>query len=115
MKKSYLWSAKGIVVGRSWYGKRGYYDARPIAADTKEELYSRVWEAIEDGSIDGGFGFQEVLGAILWVNCQTTIEVDGVSYYRNDGDYEVFGDINEEDIKFFLEGFYYEDYRRYIV
>lgn len=94
MSKSY--SAEGIVWGRLWGGGKGGYAARKLYATSKSELYRKIENALDDGSLDSGMGYEHLLGAVMVIITKTTITVGGDLFTNESSYFEDFGDVPED-------------------
>lgn len=101
MKTTY--KSTGIVLGRLWGGGEGAYPARVLRADSLEELKAEAQKALEDGSLDGGMGFERLIGALLDVEATITKTIDGKEYYRNEYHEMELGDLTDEQLEFLRE------------
>jgi len=96
MKTEYR--ATGICVGNCWGGGKVGFGAKPITAATREELDAKVEAGIQDGSIDGGMGFESVTGAVLKITeLHEKTDEDGNVWNRGEESFEVFGDVEGFD------------------
>lgn len=95
--------ATGVVLGRLWGGGEGMYPSRPVQADTLEQLRAEAQKALEDGSLDGGMGFERLIGALLDVEATITKTIDGKEYYRNEYHEMELGDLTDEQLEFLRE------------
>jgi hypothetical protein len=92
----------GLVYGSYWGGGKGAYSARKLSADTKEELIKKATEGL-DGSLDGGMGFESLIGALLIITKTTSI-LHGDKVFRNEEiDEEFIGNLTEEEQDFLIE------------
>jgi len=99
MKTSY--SAKGYVVGIHWGEKvKSAYPSKEVKAETLEELKVKIEKGICDGTLDSGFGFQNLIGAYMRVTTHRTIEVEGFLFENTSCDYEFHGQLSESDVEF---------------
>lgn len=105
MKTTY--SAKGLVYGNFWGGGRGSYPSEKVKAETLEELNNKINEGIEIGSLDSGFGFNGLIGAIMCIKIHREIEVDGLIFKNEEEveNYEFYGELSEEDRQFLSSAF----------
>jgi len=63
-KHTTLYGAKGTVKGKLWGGGEGEYYARSLGNFKKKaELYTAIQDALKDGSLDSGMGFEKLLHA----------------------------------------------------
>jgi len=74
----------GQVLGKLWGGGEGYYPSREIKGNNRTDVIREAEEALEDGSLDSGMGFERLVGAFLILEIKTIKTVDGVEYYRED-------------------------------
>lgn len=94
--KKVKYKATGAVYGRYWGGGEGAYKARTLIAETKEALLKEAEEKVKDGSLDGGMGYEKVLGAILYIETITTVEIEGKTFENIETETEFVGDLKEE-------------------
>jgi hypothetical protein len=95
--------ATGFVLGYLWLGDKGAYGARSLSADTREEIISQAEKGIEDGSLDGGMGFQSLLGALLHITTITTVTIDGKEFENRETEAEIIGELSDKDEDFLNE------------
>lgn len=81
---------------------RGSYAARPLEANTKEELLEQANKGL-DGSLDAGMGYESLIGALLNIIKITTIEIDGKDFVNKEYETEFIGTLTEEEEKFLEE------------
>lgn len=94
--------AEGYCWGKSWGGGEGGYEATQYEAKTMQELEEMINAGIKDGSIDGGMGFEQMLGARMSLRSVTVIEIADTESLN--GEYrkvehfadESFGDLSDE-------------------
>ena len=103
MEKSITYNAKGHVFGKYWGGGSGGYKAKSYSNETLEGLRSTITQAVNDGSIDDGMGFEEVIGAMMSVQTITSIEIDGKTFTNSEEEIEFFGDLDEDQQEWMLE------------
>jgi len=84
MSVTTFYQASGDCFGYLWGGGIGSYPARMFRADSMEALGAVIRAAIEDKSIDSGFGFERVFGAALTVEVKNCIVHDGFTYTRRE-------------------------------
>jgi len=94
--------AEGYCWGKYWGGGEGGYEATQYEAKTMQELEEMINSGIKDGSIDGGMGFEQMLGARMSLRSVTHIEIKDSNGF--DGEYQKvehfadksFGDLSDE-------------------
>lgn len=75
--------AQGYVVGNLWGGGQAKYPSRTFLGRTKRTtLYNEIKAALEDGSLDGGMGFESLISATMEIVCRRTICID-TKFYVN--------------------------------
>jgi hypothetical protein len=95
-------TSTGLVFGNYWGGGKGAYGARPLSADTKEELLKCAKDGL-DGSLDAGMGYESLIGALLCVKKTTTKMIDNKPFINTEEDLEFVGDLTEEEEDFLIE------------
>jgi hypothetical protein len=91
------YKAKGTLLGNMWGGGMGLYPTVTIKADTMEELKKQIISGL-DGSLDSGFGFESIKGAIMFTTATETREFDGREFTNEmnfEGEY--YGQLSEEE------------------
>lgn len=103
MKKTVTYKASGLVLGNTWGGGRGTYATVSLEAATKEELLAEAKYRIEENTLDNGMGFENLIGAVLSVTKQTSIEFEGEEYTNEKYEIEVVGVLTEDEIDWLQE------------
>lgn len=104
MKIEQTWTSTGVVLGNLWGGGQGTYQARKMySALSKEQLLERVKAALENGSLDGGMGFESLVGAYIIIKTTTQIVYKGEPYFNNRHEALYLGNLTEEQELFLLE------------
>jgi len=96
-------TSTGLVHGNYWGGGKGSYKAEKLSADTKEELIEKATKMIEDGSLDGGMGYESLIGALLNITKTTTIIHNGKPFTNEETECEFIGELTDEERDFLLE------------
>lgn len=94
--------ADGYCWGRLWGGGEGGYEATQYEASNLETLREMINTGIKDGTIDGGMGFERMLGALMNIRQVSVIEIVGSEFFS--GEYkrvsyleqETFGELSDE-------------------
>ena len=98
------YKAQGYVLGNYWGGGSGAYPTIQFEADSISELNNKIDEALKDGSIDSGMGYESLIGAMMDIEIIETITVNDKEYTRSEFDYGVaYGKLNEKEIDFLVE------------
>lgn len=87
------YKASGIVLGNCWGGGIGSYVAREIKAVNRASLVQQIENGIKDGSLDGGVGFESLIGALMVIDEIDSRKIDGKMFIAHDCEDEFFGDI----------------------
>ena len=95
--------SEGIVLGNYWGGGSGAYKARNYSASTLEELLKLNIEALRDGSLDSGMGYESLKGAILTITETETRVIDGRDFTHTEDTIHFIGDLDEKEQDFLLE------------
>lgn len=104
------WDAEGVVYGEYWGGGRGFYTARSVQANNFEELSKIILKYLDDGGLDSGMGYQELIVAPMQVTKNISITVDSNRYKIDKGifrskeivDTLIFGDkkgLSDEELQ----------------
>jgi hypothetical protein len=107
-----VYTAKGFVYGNYWGGGKGAYRSKEIIANTEDAIEEVANKMLKEGSLDGGMGYESLIGALLYVTETKTINIDGEDF-KHEEIYCLFvGDLTEEEQIFwqtlpFLEGLCY--------
>ena len=107
MKKTVRYTATGLVLGNTWGGGRGSYPTVLLVADTKEELLAEANKKLTDSSLDNGMGFENLIGAVLSVTKETSIEFEGDEYVNLKYEVEVIGELSDDEIDWLQENVLY--------
>jgi hypothetical protein len=99
MNKKIKYQAKGHVLGNMWGGGSGAYPTIKFQTDTKEELLKQANEALNDGSLDSGMGFESLIGAILDITAITTIDFEGKEFTNEEMESEFIGTLTDVQIE----------------
>ena len=102
MKTTENFTSKGLVYGSLWGGGKGTYPAINLEGKTKKELIEKAVKGL-DGSLDGGMGFEKLIGALLLVKKTTTVVLEGKNFINEEFEEEFIGDLTEEEQNFLNE------------
>jgi hypothetical protein len=92
-----IYTSTGLVLGNCWGGGKVIYRSKPLSSNNKNELLEKAKQGIVDGSLDSGFGFESLQGAVLDIVETETIIKNGKDYSHNESELELIGDLNEEE------------------
>ena len=107
MKDKIIYYARGLVIGSCWGGGKVGYSARNLQNRSKKELIKEINNRIEDGSLDSGMGFEEVLGALLMITKRTSKIIKGKEYVNKEYEESFFGNLNDREKEFLKESINY--------
>ena len=102
MKTTENFTSTGLVYGNLWGGGQGAYSAKNLEAKTKKELMEKAVKGL-DGSLDGGMGFDNLIGALLLVMKTTTVIIKGKKFINEEFEEEFIGNLTEEQQDFLNE------------
>jgi hypothetical protein len=97
--------ATGIVWGNFWGGGKGGYSARVIKANTRKELLNKAKEMLADGSLDGGMGYESLIGALLNIKKTTRIIIKDKEFKNEQYSKSFIGNLTKKE-KLFLNDCY---------
>lgn len=93
-----IYEAEGAVIGNCWGGGIVIYKARKFEGYTSyEELIDDINKAFKGGSLDSGYGFEALTGAVMLIRKIENIEVNGKEYSRSEVDDKEFGTLSESE------------------
>jgi len=99
------YKANGMVLGKLWGGGIGGYPAEILTADNLTELDKQIERGIEDGSLDGGMGFESLIGAMMSIETIDSRTIDGKKFIASEIEIKVYGYITEKQEEMLLETF----------
>ncbi len=96
--------ATGWVWGRTWDGGQIGYPAIRFVSKSYQEVNDKAREGLQDGSLDSGFGFESLVGALLCVVKSETISVDEKEFVRDEVLEPIrLGELDEETTNLLME------------
>lgn len=101
MKTTY--KAKGLVYGNYWGGGRGSYQATTLENDDYKALIKEAKQLLKSGGLDGGMGFESLIGALLDIETTTTTEIDGKTFTNREYEQEFIGKLTPKEEQFLLD------------
>lgn len=103
MEKTIRFKGTGFVLGNYWGGGTGAYPTVSFEADSKEALLDQAKVALANGSIDSGMGFESLIGAVLSIKQETSIDIEGDEYVNEKLSLDFIGEMTYEQIEFLVE------------
>lgn len=100
MKSTFM--AQGLVYGYLWGGGEGAYEARTIRASSRKQILEMIESDLKSGALDGGMGYESLIGAYMAVTEIVTTTIDGREFTHKDTEMMFFGKLDEKQ-KEFLE------------
>lgn len=97
------YKATGLVFGNYWGGGKGAFQSTPITASSRAEIIAQAEKMLDDGSLDGGMGYESLNGAILDVQETKTVEVNGEVFSKQSSQYEFIGKLTTDEEDFLEE------------
>jgi len=85
--------AHGYVCGNCWGGGTALYQSEIVFGKTRREIEDKIEAGIQDGTLDAGFGFESLIGAIMRIVETDQIIHKGKTYIREEADVKVFGKV----------------------
>lgn len=108
MVKTYNFKARGVVLGRTWMFNKGFYPTVILRGDTIEEIEKEAKERLKDGSLDAGYGFESLIGAVLLVEEIITVVIKGEEFKKSNYNTIELGELTGEQMDKALEVLYVE-------
>ena len=103
MKITKYYKIAGFVYGNYWGGGKGAYKSESYEGDNLDKLMIEIKDALEDGSLDGGMGYESLIGAILDIETIETIKYKGKKYHNSEYNIEFIGNLTEEEEMFLVD------------
>lgn len=100
------YKAKGLVYGCLWDNSMGSYPSKEVYSENFDELKEMIMSGIDDGSLDSGMGYQQLVGAIMEITTITDIVINDDVYTNKKYQVEYFGELSETEIEFLETQFY---------
>lgn len=97
MKGVIKFESNGVVLGNYWGGGSGAYPARKFKADSLEEITKLNYDALKDGSLDSGMGYESLKGAVIEVTKIEVIEIDGREFTNREYSELLIGTLTEDE------------------
>ena len=99
LTKSKKFTSAGVVIGNCWGGGSGVYPAEKLQANSKAELLKIANNRLVKGSLDSGFGFESLRGAVLGITTITTVIIDGKAYVNKEYESEIIGIVSDDELE----------------
>ena len=94
--------AKGTVYGTFWGGGEGTYPSIRLEGPSLEEIKKLAEDGL-DGTLDSGMGFQDLLGALLYVTRFECVEIDSKDFYHEEYETLIIGDLTDNQVNFLMD------------
>lgn len=75
-----FFEGSGLVLGKLWIGGIGIYNSVHLISKTKKGLIAEAEKRLKDGSLDGGMGFEYLIGARISIRGVRILQINGRSY-----------------------------------
>lgn len=99
MEIKQYFSSRGMVYGNYWGGGKGAFVSKQLKQfSSKEELIKKAEEMLKNGSLDGGMGYESLIGAGLIIEKVKAIQFEGEEYTNYSEEIEYIGNMKPEEI-----------------
>lgn len=105
MSETVYYTAEGIVFGNYWSGGRGYFRAHTYSAETFTAMKDGIKKDFESGALDGGMGYESLIGALMEITKHTTIVKKGIAFTNKRVSRMWLGKINKREAKEVMRGY----------
>ena len=95
--------ASGLVYGNYWGGGKGAYRATEIAGKSKADILKQAKKMLDNGSLDGGMGYESLIGAVLTLKSTETIDVKGKIFTHDEYEEVFIGELDEKEQDFLMD------------
>ncbi len=109
METTKYYKISGFVYGNYWGGGKGAFKSESYKGENLDKLMIEIKEDLEDGSLDGGMGYESLIGAILDIETIETIKCKGKEYHNSEYEIEFIGDLTSEEEDFLRDIFFSEE------
>ena len=92
-----------LIYGNYWGGVKGVYPARSYEGEDLEAIRKLIRSDLKDGSLDGGMGYESLIGAYMTIEMTSTLIYQGREYSNSDWESEFYGELSEEEEDFLME------------
>lgn len=94
------YKATGFVYGKTWVGGSVAYPSKPLQAKTRGALIKRATQDLQSGVLDSGMGFENLKGALLYIEEVEALKINGKEYLRSEFDSQFIGELTDEEQDF---------------
>lgn len=91
-KIEFYYRAKGRVHGNHWGGGVSSFESKELRSASIDKLHQKIREGIEDGSLDDGFGYESLFGAVMEITTIRTVIIEDRTYRNEESEIELFGE-----------------------
>jgi len=99
-----VYKSNGIVLGNHWGGGSGSYAATTFHSDiSKKHLLKQNENALKDGSLDSGMGFENLIGARIIIETIRSRCIHGKIYTNSEYEEITLGVVTEEQEQFLIQ------------
>lgn len=98
-----IFNATGIVYGNLWGGGKGAYGATEISGKSRADTMKQAKKMLDNGSLDGGMGYESLIGAILTIKSTEIREIKGKIWTHEEYEQIFIGKLNKEEQDFLME------------
>ena len=95
-----IYDISGYVYGRTWEFTKGFYLSRKYHGRDLDMLKTIIEQDFKDGSLDSGYGFESLIGAVLYVTSIDTRIIDDKEFHNTQVSSYTIGELpdNYEEI-----------------
>ena len=99
----FTYTSTGTVFGKLWGGGAAAYPAIDLKNKTKKGLLQEANQLLKTGGLDSGMGFEELIGAVLYIEAIETIVQNGKEYTRSSHTMHTIGHLTDKQVDFILK------------
>ena len=97
--------ATGYVLGKLWGGGEAAYPSEKIESVSKINLVKKAEKMLDDGSLDSGMGYENLIGAMLSIEEIDYRVIGGKDFSHSEYETIYVGKLSEKQINFLLGTF----------
>lgn len=99
-KVKHNYKLTGLVYGNYWGGGEGGYSATKLENTDKKQLIRDAKNALTDGTLDSGMGYESLIGALLFITDVSYITIKGIEYINKQVDTLFIGKLTAKQKEF---------------
>ena len=105
MDKIVEYSSDGFVWGNLWDYSQGGYEAKRLTASSMKEIVDKAKAMLQDGSLDGGMGYESLIGAVLLITKTEKITINKKVFTHESYQFRIIGKLSPKIVRHLKNAF----------